>query len=329
MLTAGSVAEAKNAKPTISISSETTTSFAVSVTQKKLKSKKTRLSFLVSGGDDDYSKLLLHFNGSNGATTVSNECKSPLAGRTIANNNVTVSTDQGKFGGASAFFNGTSSYLALNDHNDWNFSGGTWTVDAWVRVNSLTGERTVFSQKTDATNNIRGFVKTDGSLSLAVENSGTITSLTSDAGKITLNNWHHVAFVESGNDYYLFVDGVKAASLVSSVRPADLTGMLVVGYTDLADETAPFSGYLDEFRFTNGKARWTNNFNLAQKAFGYSQASVNSNKKLNSKGKGTVTISDLIPGMEYTIKARIRKYGEKSKQDSNYSSLKTGTTDSN
>lgn len=329
LLTAGATAEAKNATPSLSIKSTTTTSASVSVSQSKLKGKKTRLSFLLRGGDDDYSKLLLHFNGSNGSTSVSNECKSPVAGRTIANNSVTISTAQSKFGGASALFNGTGSYLSLNDDADWNLSGGIWTVDAWVRVDSLSGERTVFSQRTDASNNIRGFIKTDGSLSLAIENGGTITSLTSAAGKVTLNNWHHVAFVENGNDYFLFVDGVKVASLVSAVRAADLTGYFVVGYTDLVSETAPFSGYMDEFRFSKWSARWTDSFALAEKAFGYSESTISSNKKLNSSGKGVISISNLLPATEYSIKVKIRKYGEKSKQDSSYSKLKTFTTSRN
>lgn len=329
LLAIGTTAEAKNATPSLSIKSGTKTTFSVGVTQKKLKGKKTRLSFQLRGGDDDYSKLLLHFNGANGSTTISNECKSPLAGRTIANNNTTISTAQSKFGGASALFNGTSSYLALNDHSDWNFSGGTWTIDAWIRIDSLSGERTVFSQRTDAANNLRGFVKADGSLSLAVENSGTITSLTSGAGAITANNWHHVAFVENGNDYFLFVNGTKVASLVSAVRPADYSGMLAIGYTDLADETAPFSGYLDEFRLSKGSARWTNGFTVAQKAFGYSETNISSSKKLNSSGKGTVTFSDLLPATEYSIKVKIRKYGEKSKQNSSYSKSKAFTTESN
>ncbi len=329
LLSTGTMAEAKNAKPSLSIKSKAATTFSVGVTQKKLRGKKTRLSFLLRGGDDDYSKLLLHFNGANGSNSLNNECKKPLAGRTIANNSVTISTDQSKFGGASALFNGTNSYISLNDHEDWNFSGGVWSVDTWIRVNSLTGERTIFSQATDASNNLRGFVKTDGSLSLTIENAGVATSLSSDAGKITANNWHHVAFIENGNDYFLFVDGIKVASLVSAVRPANLTGYFVLGYTDLADETAPFSGYLDEFRLSKGKARWTNNFALAQKAFGYSETIVKSSKKLSSKGKGTISFSDLLPATDYSIKASIRKNGEKSKRNSSYSKIKTLTTDSN
>ncbi len=325
LLTAFSV-EAKNGKPTVSVKTQTATSISLGITQKKLKNKKTHVRVLQKGGDDNYTKLLLHNNGANGSNTLNNECKTPLAGRTIANNNVVISTDQFKFGTASALFNGVSSYLALNDHADWNFGGGIWTVDAWVRVNSLAGERTVFSQKTDALNNIRGFVKTDGSLSLTIENNGATTSLTSATGKITANNWHHIAFVENGNDYFLFVDGSKLTSLVSSVRPADYTGLLSIGYTDILDETAPFSGYMDEFRLSNGVARWTDSFTLATKAFGYEETLNTISKTLNSSGKGTVTLSNLLPNMEYSFSTKIKKRTENSKKYSSYSGARTGRT---
>ena len=39
--------------------------------------------------------------------------------------------------GYAGVFNGSNTYLSLADSDDWNFGSGDFTIDFWVRFNSL------------------------------------------------------------------------------------------------------------------------------------------------------------------------------------------------
>ncbi|MFZ2188264.1 MAG: LamG-like jellyroll fold domain-containing protein [Candidatus Moraniibacteriota bacterium] len=82
---------------------------------------------------DIYTKFLLHMDG-----VVNSFIDSEITQKTVtANGDATQSASQSKFGGKGGYFDGTGDYLSTPDSNDFDFADGDFTVDGWVRVQSL------------------------------------------------------------------------------------------------------------------------------------------------------------------------------------------------
>lgn len=77
-------------------------------------------------GIDNYVVLMLHGDGTNLSTTITDSSTS--AKTVTAQSSSTISTAQSKFGGASISFNGTGSYLSVPDSTDWWFDSNSKTV---------------------------------------------------------------------------------------------------------------------------------------------------------------------------------------------------------
>ena len=80
-------------------------------------------------GIDQYTKLMLHFDGPNGSRTFTD---SDLTPKTVTGHgDAQISTAYSEFGGASLKLDGSSgSYLSAPASPDWNFSGD-FTIDFW------------------------------------------------------------------------------------------------------------------------------------------------------------------------------------------------------
>ncbi len=94
------------------------------------------------GLDDAYTKLLMHFDGTNGSNIFTDE-----SGKTVtaAYGNPQISTAQSEFGGASGYFGG-SSQLIIQDSEDWNFGSGDFTIDCWVKRNAVNVYQSIVAQ---------------------------------------------------------------------------------------------------------------------------------------------------------------------------------------
>ena len=71
---------------------------------------------------------------------------SPTTPHTVTNNNVTFSASDFVFGTHSAVFNGTNATLTVPSDADFDFSGGTWTVDARVKVDNLSNDNPIYER---------------------------------------------------------------------------------------------------------------------------------------------------------------------------------------
>ena len=103
---------------------------------------------------DSSTKLMFHMEGSGASFTDSATSKT-----VTTNNDVTQTTAQYKWGTRSAVFDGSGDYLSLADSGDWDFGSGDFTIDSWVRFNSVSGQLMLLSQWNEL-NNLRSFVIT-------------------------------------------------------------------------------------------------------------------------------------------------------------------------
>jgi len=74
---------------------------------------------------------------------------------------------------------------------------------------------------------------------------------------ILVNNWYHIAIVQSAGTIKLYINGTLGSSITGSLM-VNGTNSLRIGAT--ASGTNLLTGYVEEVRISKGIARWTSNF---------------------------------------------------------------------
>lgn len=204
-------------------------------------------------GNDTNAKLLLHGDGTDASTTITDSSPS---GRTVtAVGNAQLDTAQKKFGTAAILFDGTGDGLTVPDNADWTFSGN-FTVEGQFRWNALASTQFLFTHATDANNRYFLSVSSAGALTFSVISGGsTIVTMVSAAGAVDDDgSFHHVAVMRTGNVWVITVDGVQVATTTDSDSIPNFTGLFRIGFDHSAANG--FNGWVDEFRVSH-VARWT------------------------------------------------------------------------
>jgi hypothetical protein len=181
---------------------------------------------------------------------------------------VIASITRTPFGGSRALYLGAgANYLGYPDSADWVIGTKDFTVDCWVYLD----------QGYPATNNYAVLTQMNGGndyndrhLFLYIASNGSVVSDCNKAGvtvyftgtgpnTVPLNAWTHLAVVRNGTAVEIYVNGVKGSGYVLPANTSfqDLAGPLRIG-TMATDQL--FKGYIDEVRFTIGRALWTANF---------------------------------------------------------------------
>ena len=75
------------------------------------------------------TSLLMHFNGTNGSTTMTDNSKNNLTVTSV--NGAAISTAQSKFGGSSVLFDGTNDYLTTNTNANLALESANFTIEGW------------------------------------------------------------------------------------------------------------------------------------------------------------------------------------------------------
>lgn len=239
----------------------------------------------ISGGAawGSHTKLMLHCDGSDTGTTFTDEIGKTMTAEETAQ----LDTAQKKFGTASGLFDGGSDYLTTPDHDDWNFGTGDFTIDFWVRFNSLTGTQAFVSQTQAVADNSNVWsVWKDAShklyLSFIVGGVAKAQYNTTSAVISATDTWYHIAFVRNTTVAKIFVDGVSKTLTETTAFGAndvgDLTGLLNIGRSDEETPTSYMNGWLDEIRISKGIANWIANFTPPASAYSAEAYSASSSR---------------------------------------------------
>jgi len=157
-----------------------------------------------------------------------------------------VSSAQSKFGGASAFFDASTTTLATSGRYQATVPGSPFssdfTIEAWVYRTANNNIDNAF---------VIGFADGGATLDGILLNSNSNTAQAVVAGSpgsgwtLPLNQWVHVVWQRSGNQWQTFSDGVLRENRTVSYTPgAGCTAR--IGFR--------FRGYVDEHRITLGEA---------------------------------------------------------------------------
>jgi hypothetical protein len=195
--------------------------------------------------------LLLHMDGANGSTTFTDSSSNP---KTVSRfGDAQISTAQSKFGGASAYFDGTGDYLSVPGDNDFAFGTGDFTVEFWLRqdfVGSSNRDIVTFGPNWEI------YTSATGQVFLW---NGSTNIINSATGVISANTWHHVAVTRSSGNVRLFVDGVQRGSTAAG-NSTNFTNAQAFYVNFYPGNFWRLIGYVDELRLTKGVARYTANF---------------------------------------------------------------------
>ncbi len=202
-------------------------------------------------GNDSFTKLLLHFDGnfsdsSDSNHTVTEQSNVPLLSSPDSPHN----TDSN-----IANFNG-GNILSIADSDDWNLGSEDFTIDFWIRFNSISGSGShdFVGQSTDGSNYMN-MVYEESTDKLSWQVPGVKSPMIKVDFDPVVDEWYHIALVRNGSNYEFFIDGVSQGTDTNSQSYPNYTGALRIGQLfNFLD------GKMEEFRFTKGVARYTADF---------------------------------------------------------------------
>jgi hypothetical protein len=229
----------------------------------------------VSGGATDTGVVLFqsNFDGSDAATTATDA--SPYARAITFNGSAELDTSAYKYGTASLQVPGVASthYVSVPDSDDFDFSATDFTIEAWVRFDTLSVDHIIFSQEADANNyfwlgyqhTVWGFFAQG-----KIAGAGGAFGHNSLSG-YAINTWYHIALVKQGGTVYVYRDGV---SLASSTVP--VYGNIAADWRIGGNGVDPsFQGRIDDVRITKGVARYPNGTTFTVPASAHAAPSIN------------------------------------------------------
>lgn len=197
--------------------------------------------------------LMLSMDGANNSTTFTDSSQNALAATRFGT--PVISTTQSKFGGSSAYFNGTSDYITYSSATLFDFSGDFTIEGFWYfsQINQDQGFTILFCGiELDRIQ----LATVSGGIELYW---GGLLISYSIASSSFLNTWTHVAVTRSGTAVKLWINGVNVASATKATA-IDVSGLSLAKQLNNGIYNGYFNGYIDEFRVTKGICRYTSTF---------------------------------------------------------------------
>lgn len=221
--------------------------------------------------DTDWNNVVLamHMNGADMSTLFTDE-----KGKDVTRiGNTVIKTSQSKFGGSSAYFDGSSGLL-VSDPNDFNIGLANFTIEFWfykISGSSQTYQRLIqFGPNggTPAGENglwiLANRATANECLPFVDTYSGVYSSPTGWGTQLTQDAWHHLAVVRKSDVWTIYIDGaVYATGRLAgySISKTDV----YIGQNSIGGER--FKGYIDDIRITKGVARYTAPFTAPTTSF--------------------------------------------------------------
>jgi hypothetical protein len=232
---------------------------------------------------------LLSFDGSNGSTSITDNSN---GNHTVTvNSNAQISTAASKFGGSSLLLDGSGDRLTINAVADA-MDSNIHTIEFWFNTSSsdYSGDPSFFGFN-DSSNSYDNdlMLQATSSTALRLYHTSGSSYTTVTVGAINDGEWHHLALVSDGTDYDLYIDGTRVANNIgTAVTIVDSdTFMIGAEYDGSAALGNYFNGYIDDFRITNGVARYSGaSFTPPTTAHLTSAGDVNKQILINSTADG-------------------------------------------
>ena len=218
------------------------------------------MSWLITGSEKtpvdpvfNNVSLLLHGDGANGSTTITDNSLTPKT--VTAFGNAQISTAQSKFGGASILFDGTVGYLDVGSNSEFGYGLSDFTIETWVYRNVSSSLQIITDQRAGVVTQLVPTLYINATSLFNYANGGNRIA----GGVVPASQWVHIALSRSGTSTKLFINGLQGGSTYADSNNYIDSPVRVGGAND-SSSVATLNGYLDDLRITKGVARYTANF---------------------------------------------------------------------
>jgi len=217
---------------------------------------------------DGYTKLLLHFDGSDGSIVFTDS--SPVPKSVTAVGSAQIDTAQSKFGGSSALFDGTGDYLTIPSSDDFAMGTGDFTVDFWMRASAIRTSDPGWNYLMSTSN--LGFMLTMATRGQTGSEGfqlwlGAGTPYGSVPYIFVINTWYHIAVTRNGTNLRFFLNGTQLGPTMTSSDNITVTAEPLEIARRVGWDSTALPGWLDEFRISKGIARWITDFTPPTQAY--------------------------------------------------------------
>ena len=212
------------------------------------------------GGNDSFTKVLLHLDGTNGSTTFTDVNAAGVANTWAAVGSSALSTSNFKFGTSCLQVN-PSFGVQTAAKTDLNVGSSDFAIDFWMNMNgaSTSGYSGLVGYGNSTINEANwswylNRVHLTGKLGVGLSNGAT--QVWTESGITDINTgWHHIAMTRDAGTVRAFVDGILQYTFSANFALQGSVGFLKVGG---CNSTSSFTGVLiDEVRYSIGTSRWT------------------------------------------------------------------------
>jgi len=225
--------------------------------------------------NDANTKLLLHFNGTNGATsTTDDDGASRTALSLTAVNQTQISTAQSQFGGSSILFDGNDDYLTITGLPSTANSDFTW--ECWARFDILPWNQTLnggayIMLATGGSGDYFLINRTGAGsqVSFQIATANKYGSFTKSGVNLAINTWYHIAFVRNSGVWKVFFNGTDLTTFTNDsgfTNSGRTENMSFATIGRFIDSRGSMDGFMDEIRVSNS-ARYTGDFTPPASAF--------------------------------------------------------------
>jgi hypothetical protein len=201
-------------------------------------------------------------DGTNGSTTFTDSSLNALAVTAVGN--AQISTTQSKYGGASAYFDGSGDAVQIPYSAALDLTSGDFTIEGWVYFNSVSGTPTIITPFGTG-NTFGGWVIVLNSssqfafyLSTAANTWNGPSNVLFSATAATTGTWYHFALVRNGSTFTPYLNGIAGTTATFSSTLYNNSKPLKIG-AEKDSNGFPLNGYIDDLRITK-YARYTSAF---------------------------------------------------------------------
>jgi hypothetical protein len=208
-------------------------------------------------------KLLLHFEGSNGSSTLTDSSSS--ARTATRNGTAQITTTGPAIGSSCGTFDGTNDSWTFPNSTDFDFGTGAFTIEGRLLTNTTSGMHIALSIRALGTPN-GWWLYQNGGLNFNSWNGGGSGNALSNISTLATGVWYSWAIASDGTTMRMFFNGVlQNSGPIAAIGASD--GLVYVGTSSGEDGTRDWNGKQDEIRITKGECLYTGNYTPATTAF--------------------------------------------------------------
>lgn len=207
--------------------------------------------FVTSGNTDPYYSsvsALLHFDGTNGSTTFTDN--GPLGLTFSAVGNAQLSTSGPKFGTASLLLDGNGDYASRAANSAFDYGTGDFSIEFWVNFNA-TGTQYLMDYAS-ANTSIIAITPSSGAVWVYSQGSFCINA---GSTAFSTSTWYFIQLIRSGGTWTIYRDGVQYAQATGQSSRTFGSSSLAFFIGIAGNGGSATNGRIDDFRITKGVAR--------------------------------------------------------------------------